>query len=155
MNYDMSSLQDTLQASISEMVNMIITSVPSLLWALAILIIGWLVALAASALIAGILKNTNLAHVIAQSVHSTDKDAEKVVTATVKSVVFYVIMLFVLIAFFQTLQLPLITEPLNNMLQQIFVYIPQIFAAAAILLVGWLLATAAKNVLTTVRMYLK
>jgi hypothetical protein len=147
MNYNMSSLQDTLQGGLSEMISMISTYLPSLLAALAILIIGWLVALALSALIAGILKKTNLAHLIAQSVHSTDKDAEKAVTSTVKSVVFYVIMLFVLIGFFQALKLPLITEPLNNMLQQIFVYIPQIFAAAAILLVGWVLATAAKSAL--------
>jgi hypothetical protein len=149
MNYNMSSLQDTLESGLSQMISMISTYVPSLLAALAILIIGWLVALAVSALVAGILKKTNLSHVIAQSVHSTDKDAEKAVTSTVKSIVFYVIMLFVLIGFFQALKLPLITEPLNNMLQQIFIYIPQIFAAAAILLIGWLLATAARSGLTT------
>jgi hypothetical protein len=148
MNYDVSSLQGTFQAAISQMVNMVSTYVPSLIGALAILVIGWIIALAVSALIAGVLKKTNLSHLIAQSVHSTDKDAEKAVTSTVKSVVFYVIMLFVLIAFFQTLQLPLITEPLNNMLQQIFVYLPKIFAAAIILLIGWLLATVVKNLLT-------
>lgn len=149
MNYNVSSLQDTLQSGVSQMISMISTYVPSLLAALAILIIGWLIALAVSGLVAGILKKTSLAKVIAKSVHSTDKDAEKAVTSTVKNLVFYVIMLFVLIGFFQALKLPLITEPLNNMLQQIFVYIPQIFAAAAILLVGWLLATAAKAGLTT------
>ena len=129
MNYDPSALQATLQDALTQMVNLISTYVPSLFGALLILVIGWLIALAVSALIAGVLKKTNLAHVIAQSVHSTDADAEKAVTSTVKSVVFYVLMLFVLIAFFQTLQLPLITEPLNNMLQQIFVYLPKILLA--------------------------
>ncbi len=150
MNYDPSVLQATLQDALTQMVNLISTYVPSLLGALLILVFGWLIALAASALVAGLLKKTKLAHVIAQSVHSTDADAEKAVTNTVKSVVFYVLMLFVLIAFFQTLQLPLITEPLNNMLQQIFVYLPKIFAAAAILLIGWLVASVVRNVLTSV-----
>ena len=147
MNYDMSSLQSTFQGAFNQLVTMFTSSVPSLLYALIILIVGWLVALAVSALIAGVLKKTNLAHVIAQSVHSTDEDAENAVTSTVKSVVFYVVMLFVLIAFFQTLQLPLITEPLNNMLQQIFVYLPKIFAAAIIMLLGWLAANFVKNLL--------
>ena len=145
MNYDLSSLQGTFQGAITEMISMISQYVPSLLGALLILVIGWLVALAVSSLVAGLLKKTNLSHVIAQSVHSTDADAEKAVTMTVKNIVFYVLMLFVLIAFFQTLQIPLITKPLNNMLQQIFVYLPKIFAAAVILLVGWFLASMAKN----------
>ena len=89
MNYDVSSLQSTFQGAITQMVTMVSSSVPSLLYALIILIVGWLIALAAAALIAGVLKKTNLSHVIAQSVHSTDKDAEHAVTATVKSIVFY------------------------------------------------------------------
>lgn len=149
MDFDVSSLQVTFQDSIMQMVNMVTAYVPSLFGALLILVIGWVIAFAIAALIAGVLKNTNLSHMIAQSVHSTDKDAEKAVTSMVKSVVFYIIMLFVLIAFFQTLQLPLITEPLSNMLEQIFVYLPKIFAAAIILLLGWLVASLVKNLLST------
>jgi len=153
MNYDLSYLQGTLEEALAQIVGMVSAYVPSLIGALLILVIGWLIALGLSMLISGILKKTKLAHVIAQSVHSTDKGAEKAVTTTVKNVVFYVIMLFVLIGFFQTLQLPLITEPLNDMLQQIFVYLPKIFAAAMILLLGWLIASVVKNLL--VNLFLK
>jgi hypothetical protein len=150
MNFDLSFLQITLQESISQMVSMVITYVPSLFTALLILVLGWLIAQAVSILIAGLFRKTNLSHLIAQSVHITDKDAEKTVTSTIKSVVFYVVMLFVLVAFFQTLQLPLITEPLNNMLEEIFVYLPKVFAAALILLIGWFIATVLKNLLNNI-----
>ena len=59
-------------------------------------------------------------------------------------VVFWLIMLFVLIAFFEALGLTIITDPLNRLLSTIFAYIPQILGAAVLLLLAWIIASAVR-----------
>jgi hypothetical protein len=70
-----------------------------------------------------------------------EKAAEKVETWLSKGV-FYLIMFFVLVGFFQTLGLVSITEPLNRLLNTIFEYAPRLIAPIVLLLVAWVLATA-------------
>jgi hypothetical protein len=64
--------------------------------------------------------------------------------------------LFVLIAFFHALELTIITAPLNNLLNQIFIYAPRFFGAALLLGVAWVLATVLRfivtKILTTVKL---
>ena len=50
-------------------------------------------------------------------------------------------MLFVLIAFLQTLGLVVITEPINQLLIQVFQYLPRLFAAGLLLLAAWIIAS--------------
>lgn len=49
-------------------------------------------------------------------------------------------MLFVLVAAFQTLNLTLITQPLNQLLNTIFAYLPQIIGAVILLVIAWIVA---------------
>ncbi len=90
--------------------------IPKLLGALAILIVGWLGPLAVAAIVRGGLRRTGLANRLARSVAGeegvTGVDVERWVGRGVLSL----LMLFVLVAFFQALGLTLITEPLNRLL---------------------------------------
>jgi hypothetical protein len=52
------------------------------------------------------------------------------------------------VAVLQTLQLEVVSEPLNNFLDRIISFLPQIFAAAILLGVAWLLATLVKLIAT-------
>jgi hypothetical protein len=53
---------------------------------------------------------------------------------------YFLVMLFVLIAFFQTLRITLITEPLTAMLNQLFLFAPQLLGAALLLVAAWVVA---------------
>jgi hypothetical protein len=55
--------------------------------------------------------------------------------------VFWLIMIFVLVAFFQVLGLTLITDPLNQLLIQIFQYAPRLVGAGLLLVAAWVLAS--------------
>ena len=59
-------------------------------------------------------------------------------------------MLFVLIAVFDALGLELITAPLTGLLAGIFEFLPRLFAAILILVLGWLLARIASQIVTSV-----
>ena len=64
------------------------------------------------------------------------------------SLVFWVIMIFVLVGFLNALQLTAVSQPLNNLLGQVFAFLPRIGAAVVLLGVAWLIATLAKLLLT-------
>ena len=114
--------------------------VPSLLGALAILIVGWLVARVIAAVVRGGLHRTNFDNRVASWV-SGDRAPEAIpVEQWISKAVFYLLMIFVLIAFFQALGLTLPTEPLNHLLTDVFRFVPQIIAAGLLLLLAWILA---------------
>jgi hypothetical protein len=62
--------------------------------------------------------------------------------------VFYLVMLFVLVAFFQQLNLDLITEPLNALLTQVSEFAPRVLGAAGLLILAWVVATALRRIVS-------
>ncbi len=121
--------------------------IPELLGALVILIVGWLIALILSNLVRSVLKRTELDNKIVSWV--TGEKAPNVEEGTGR-VIFWLIMIFVLIAFFQALGLTLVTDPLNQLMNQILLYIPQLFGAGILLLIAWIVATVLRMIITKV-----
>ena len=117
-------------------------SVPNLLGALAILILGWLLATIVAWVVKAVLSRTELDNRLAQSLGVSGNIEKWVATA-----VFWIIMLFVLVAFLQALQLNTVSEPLNDLLKQIFAYLPKVGGAAILVGVAWLLATLCRLLL--------
>jgi hypothetical protein len=64
--------------------------------------------------------------------------------------VFYLLMIFVLVAFFQALQLTLPSEPLNRLLVQLFEFVPKVVGAGVLLLIAWVLASIVRAVILRV-----
>lgn len=125
-------------------------SIPSIVGALVILVVGWLVALIISAAVRSALRRTNVDDRIARWV-ADDEKLEGVQTEQWGArAVFYLLMVFVLIAFFQALGLTIVTQPLNQLVTQIFAYAPRLLGAAALLGVAWLLANALKLLISRV-----
>ena len=57
-------------------------------------------------------------------------------------------MLFVLVAFFQTLGLTIITEPLNRLLSRLFEFAPNLLGAGVLLVVAWFVASALRFIVS-------
>ncbi|NIO08005.1 MAG: mechanosensitive ion channel [Deltaproteobacteria bacterium] len=120
---------------------------PKLLASLAILVFGWIAALLVAAMIRGALRRTGLGAWLNRTVVGEDKksklfDVEHLLTRSV----FYLIMIFVLVGFFQVLGLTLATEPLNRLLSEVFTFAPRLLVAGVLLLVAWIVASALKLV---------
>ncbi|MCW8850192.1 MAG: mechanosensitive ion channel, partial [Melioribacteraceae bacterium] len=134
---------------ITDITQLIGNYVPNLLGAVAILVIGWIVASIISKLVKSILKKTDIDNRIAQKLSADSDKKPFALEHTVSRGVFWFLMLFVLVAFFQALQLTIITEPLNNLLDQVLSYLPQVLGAAALFLIAWLLATVLRKIIVT------
>ena len=116
---------------------------PHLAGALAILIFGWLLARVIAAIIRRSLARTSLDNRLAHWL-----TGETVaIYGVIARVVFYPIIIFVLVAFFQALGPTLPTEPLNRLLNQIFAFAPQLIGAGVLLLSAWVIASVLRVVL--------
>ncbi|MFH1908351.1 MAG: mechanosensitive ion channel [Chloroflexota bacterium] len=139
-----------MQTILDQITSLVGSYIPNLAGAVAILIIGWLVALIASAIVRAALRRTTLDNRLAQWI--VGEKAAKPVEAErwIAKGVYWLIMLFVLVAFFQTLGLTLITEPLNRLLVQVFEYAPPLLGAGVLLLIAWIVASVLKGVVSRV-----
>ena len=114
---------------------------PEILVAIAILIVGWLVALLGSLLVRKAFKRTEIDNKIANWLVGEERAKSIEIEKWIGRCVFFLIMLFVLVAFFEALGLTVITEPLSRFLIQIFDYAPRLIGPAVLLLVAWVAAT--------------
>lgn len=117
--------------------------IPSLIGAVLILVVGWLAALLVSAALRELIKRTTLDNKLAKWI-AGDESKSVWIEKWVPKGAFYLIMLFTLIAFFQTLGLTVVTDPINRMLNKVFEFAPRIIGAGLLLLVAWIVASALK-----------
>jgi len=122
--------------------------VPTLAGALLILVVGWLCAMVIAAIVRGALRRTSLDNRLAQWFLGKERAEQAHVEQAAGRVVFYLLLAVVLVAFFQALGLTLATEPLNNMLTQVFAFLPRLLGAGVLLLVAWLVATVMRRLVS-------
>jgi len=128
----LNSLQDTLGKTL-----------PSLVGSLAILLVGWFVALAIRAAIRrglGVLRLNERLRASAES--SMDVEGGTAAAA------YYLVLLVVLLAFFNTLDLALVSSPLEALVGRVFAFVPKLVAAAVLLLIAWVLAMIVRGIVT-------
>ncbi len=128
----------------NDLVALIGENVLGLLGGILILVVGWIVARIIKKVVYRLMKKTNLDNRLAGSVSEGDNKAKLNIEKWVSTAAFYLVMLFVLVAFFQAVELPGVAAPLNAMLEQIALAAPQFLGAVLIVLVAWLIATLAK-----------
>ncbi len=121
---------------------------PGALGAIGILVGGWLLAVISSAIIRGVLKRTKIDNKIAKLIRAEeDVEIGRVEVARwAGKAVYYLITLFVVVAFLQALNLTVVAEPINQLLNQVLSYLPLLLGAGALLLVAWIVASALKFV---------
>ncbi|MDV3352652.1 mechanosensitive ion channel [Leptothoe sp. ISB3NOV94-8A] len=126
----------------SSISNQLGTFLPGLFGAFLLLIVGLVVATIAKAFVKFLLSKTNLDNQLASKA-GLGNDVS--VESTVGSVVFWVVMLFFLIAILNALKLDSVSQPISGLLQTVFEYVPRLAGAAVILFVTWVIAKVVKS----------
>ncbi|MEM7725852.1 MAG: mechanosensitive ion channel [Cyanobacteria bacterium P01_A01_bin.45] len=125
----------------------IVAIVPNLLGAVLLLIVGWIVASIAKAIVRGILNRTSIDNRIAASL--TGRSDAPQVENFVSGFVFWVVFLIFIVAVLDNLQLEVASQPLASFLNTIGDFLPKLLGAGILLGTAWLIATLVK--LVTVR----
>ncbi|WP_316572744.1 mechanosensitive ion channel [Neobacillus sp. YIM B06451] len=115
----------------------IVYKLPDFLVALAVLLIGWLIAKAIEKGVYKALLKSNLDNRLFSNVKDRKYSSEKIIS----KVIYYLILAFVFILFFNILGLNIIAGPLVTMLTAITAAVPSLLKAALILVFAWLAAT--------------
>ncbi|MEH2312738.1 MAG: mechanosensitive ion channel [Nostoc sp.] len=129
-------------ADVQGIVQQLILFIPRLLGAVAILLVGWLIAAIAAAVTRGILNRTNIDNRIAAGI--TGRQDVPQVEKLISSLVFWSIILLTAVAVLQTLDLEIASQPLNNFLNQLIGFLPKLVGAGILLVTAWFLATIVK-----------
>lgn len=135
-----------METILSQITQMTGSYIPRLVGALLIIIIGWVVALLASGLFRKLLHRITLNRHVAEWISTDEKQPPPELENMISRGLFYLIMLFVLVATFQALGITLITEPINGLLNELFKFTPQILGALIIVVVAWVTAKVLKLV---------
>ncbi len=110
--------------------------------AVAVLIVGYIVAKLIAGLIRKALNRSSFDNRVGRAL---SREGDKVETERlIAKGVFWVIMIFVIVAVLQILNLTFVTEPLNRFLSTVFAFIPQLIAAAILVFVAYVVATLLK-----------
>ncbi|MEE9344018.1 MAG: mechanosensitive ion channel [Methylococcales bacterium] len=131
---DFSKLFESLQGTLGE-------SLPSILGAITIFVIGWIVALLVRAGLRKGLKILKLNRRLGQST-----DAAFNLESFIAKLAYWLIILITLIAVFNTLDLQQVSQPLNALVTQVFDYLPKLISGGILALIAWLVATVVKTV---------
>lgn len=118
--------------------------IPRILGALAIFIIGWLIALVLSAVLEKVLHRVSLNRRLARWVSAEETEKPVELEKGIAKGLFYLVLLFVIVASCQALGITLITEPINNLLNELFKYAPQLLGALILVIVAWVVAKLMK-----------
>jgi hypothetical protein len=126
---DMATFMESLQTTLG-------TQLPSIIAAIALLIVGWFLAVVVRAGVRRLLSALKVNERIGET---TDEkmDVEKGVAVGA----FWLIILVTLVGVFNALSLELVSDPFNQLLSQIIGYLPRLLAGALLLILAWILAT--------------
>ena len=119
----------------------------NLLGALAVFVLGWIVAGLLAKITRSVLRRTNLDEKLSVAVTGEKPGPRFRLDRWVGTVVFWVVLLLALVAALNVLNLTTVSEPLNQFLNKVFAFLPQALGAAVIAAIAWIVATLAKTAL--------
>ena len=120
--------------------------VARLLGALAILLVGWLIASLVAKAVRSLLKRTDVDNRLVAMIAGGRNQSNIQVENIIGSIVFWIIMILVVVAALDTLKLQAVSIPLNAFLNEIFGYLPRLGSAAVLIAIAWLIATLVKAI---------
>ncbi len=121
--------------------------VPSLLGAIAIVVVGWFIALVIAGLVRRAINRAVAARKVPEALEGEGEAAPKIGLWGGR-IVFYVLMAFVLAAAFQTLQLPALSGPMDSMLQEFTTFLPKLVGAALLMGLAWGIGTVLRLIVS-------
>jgi len=117
---------------------------PMLLAAVAILALGWIVASILSRVVRAAFRRISLDDRLSQRMSGGESDRSIQATEVISRGVYFLVMMLTLLAVFQSLQLTIITEPINGMMGEIMSYLPRIAGAGLLMLIAWIVASVVR-----------
>jgi small-conductance mechanosensitive channel len=103
--------------------------------ALAILLVGWIIALIIAAGVKKLLQRLETNHRLSSATGSTPN-----IENLVSKLVFWFVMILALVGALNVLNISGVSDPFSNMVSRVLAFLPSLLAAVAVGFVGWIVA---------------
>ncbi|MCG3857439.1 mechanosensitive ion channel [Psychrobacter sp. Ps2] len=133
---------NSISAPFANMVNQVLAFIPNLIGAIALGVIGWVVATVARTAINAALAKTSMDERLSAQA------GVKPMSSTIADMVYWFILLVVLTMVLGQLELDGLFAPLTNMVDKIFSFIPNILIAGVVFVVGYIIAKVIRGIVT-------
>jgi Conserved TM helix len=133
---------------ISQTSNTVGAFLPSLLGAIGILFIGWIIAFVLSTVARNLLKRTDLDNRLGSMATGGSSRSTLNTEKLGGDIVFWLVFLYALSAALGAIHLDGAALPLTNVLTQVTAFVPKLISAAVLAAIAWLVATAVKTIVT-------
>ncbi len=134
-------MQLQLQPLIDQLTQVMGSQIPNIVGATAILVLGWIVAQVIASTTRTLIRHSTLDRRVAEALYPGDATKAVEIQKWIGRGVFYLLMILVLIAVLETLQLSQVNEPLNRLLTEIFEFLPRLASGLVLFGVAWVIAT--------------
>lgn len=141
----MQSLADLFQETVAQLTSVASGYLSNILGAGVILVLGWLLAWLAGTSVRAITRRALGRTRIGRWLAGGAPGNAAPVAHYAGKAAFYLVMLFVLAAFFEALLLPSVSEPLSTLLSAIVGFVPQLLAAGVLVLVAVAVASGVRH----------
>ena len=131
---------NSISAPFANMVNQVLAFIPNLIGAIAVGVIGWVIATVARTALNAALSKTTLDERLSAEA------GVKPMSTTIADMVYWFILLIVLTMVLGQLELDGLFAPLTNMVDKIFNFIPNIIIAAVVFFVGYIIAKVVRGI---------
>ncbi len=121
---------------------------PSLIGAIGILFIGWIIAFVLSSITRNLLKRTDLDNRLGSMATGGSSRSTLNTEKLGGDIVFWLVFLYALSAALGAMRLDGAAAPLTNVLTQVTAFVPKLISAAVLGVIAWLVATAVKTIVT-------
>jgi hypothetical protein len=131
---------------INQLLNQILSYLPLLLGAGALILVAWIVASALRFFVVRLLKAAKLDERLSSQAELELREENRVST-TIGNAVYWLVFLLFLPAILDALNLQGLLEPVQEMVNELLGFLPNLLAAGLILLVGWIVARIVRQIL--------
>lgn len=125
-------------AYLDRIIHVISDSLPGVVGAIVVFIVGWLFAVLVRRVVHGLMKKTEWdERLLGNTIVDTNK--------FIANLVYYVLMVIILLIVLEMLGVSYVLDPIKNMLNEFLGFIPNILAGLAIMFIGYILAKFISN----------
>lgn len=122
--------------------------IPNILKAILILAAAWVIASVVKFVVISSLSKLRLWERFGTLFKEEEARSLEKATERLGSFLFYLILILAIMPFFEALQMVSVVSPLKSMFDKVFVYIPNIFSAVLILILGFFIARIVEKIVT-------
>ena len=123
---------------LERLIHTISDSLPGVVGAVVVLIVGWLFAILVRRIVHGLMKKTEWdERLLGNTIVDTNK--------FIANLVYYILMLIILLIVLEMLGVSYVLDPIRNMLNEFLGFIPNILAGLAIIFIGYIIAKFISN----------